>query len=399
MRVVHILHHSISPFAGQYPDKDPLHYDTGLPMKFARAIKARYPALELECWRPERTARQPYRWVTADGITHRVFPSAYLRYGIELSRPLHGALRAAVAGGETYFFMHGSYNLHTYWLASLLEEAPAILQSHGGFPASVMYRISRHRWLRSIYLPIVPVERARLARYPHLFAISSEEAGYLRKIVPETRVSFSPTGLDFDQFAPQDKAGARSACGLPEHTPLVLYVGRLSAEKGLEYLLGAMPAVVNRFGGAQLLIVGSGPLQRTLEQQVESLGLNGRVSFIGHVAHDRLAPWFNAADVTVMPSLLEWFGMVAAESLACGTPVVATQAGGAVDIVREFECGVLAPPRDADQLAAGIIAVLSGTANTHPNIERGRQAFDWSVKLSHAFRLFEDMVSQQARTR
>ena len=134
MKHVHILHHSISPLEGQYPEGDPVLYDLGWPMRFARAQRKRYPQLEIECWRPERTVRETVVWENEDRIIHRVFPSKYLRYNLELSLSMLKAIRDEVQVGESCFFVHGSYNLHAYLLGPIFRTAPAILQSHGGFP-------------------------------------------------------------------------------------------------------------------------------------------------------------------------------------------------------------------------------------------------------------------------
>jgi glycosyltransferase involved in cell wall biosynthesis len=384
VKLVQILHHSISPFGGQYPDSDAIHYDTGLPMKFARAIRARYPQVEIECWRPERTVRQPVTWKTEDGLTHRVFPSRYWRYNFELSLPMMHAIRSAANAAGMGFWVHGSYNLHSYLLAPILKSSPVILQSHGGFPAPALFQRSGHRTRRLAYLPLIPVERLALPQYPRMYAISSEELEYIRRFLPGSTAEFSPTGADFDLFSACDKPLARAACGLPGDQQMILYVGRLSREKGMTHLVDAFHEISPRFRQARLYIVGSGPLRDDLVLQVEKLGLQDRVLFLGHIAHSALPKWYCAADVTAMPSPLEWFGMVAAESLACGTPVVACQAGGAIDIVREFECGVLIPPRDSSALAEALAAILSGAVNTRPNVARGRAAFDWTPKLSRA---------------
>lgn len=391
MKIIHILHHSISPFEGQYPDRDPLHYDTGLPMKFARAIKARYPEIELECWRPERTASQIIHWTASDGLAHRVFPSFYWRYNLELSSSMLGALREMARQPDTAFFVHGSYNLHACMLAPILQQKPAILQSHGGFPAQAQFRISRHRTLRYAYLLIAPLERATLPRYPQMYTISTEELGYVQRHLPGSHAVFSPTGLDFDHFSPGDKKAARAACGIPEDQQVLLYVGRLAPEKGLSYLLDAFTLVAGRFPKAVLYIVGSGPLRENLEKQCHDNSIETRISFVGHVSKG-LPDWYRAADVTVVPSYLEWFGMVTAESMACGTPVIATEAGGSVDIAREFECGLLVPPRDAEALAAAMVTALSGSYDARPNIERARARFDWSAKLKQAMAFLQSRL-------
>lgn len=391
MKIIHILHHSISPFEGQYPDRDPLHYDTGLPMKFARAITARYPEIELECWRPEHTAAEIVHWTASDGLAHCVFPSFYWRYNLELSPAMLRAVRSAASQPETCFFVHGSYNLHACLLGPILQRASAILQSHGGFPAQAQFGISRHRVLRYAYLPMAPLERATLPRYPLMYAISSVELGYVHRYLPGSHVVFSPTGLDFDRFSPGDRLAARRDCGVPEDQQMLLYVGRLAPEKGLPCLLSAFAQVATRFPKAILYIVGSGPLRESLENECRDHGLGTRVRFVGHVSQG-LPHWYRAADVTVVPSYLEWFGMVTAESMACGTPVIATEAGGSVDIVREFECGLLVPPRNAAALAEAMATVLSGNYDARPNIERARARFDWNAKLKHAMAFFRSRL-------
>jgi D-inositol-3-phosphate glycosyltransferase len=94
---------------------------------------------------------------------------------------------------------------------------------------------------------------------------------------------------------------------------------------------------------------------------VNRLGIEHRTSFVGAVAHERLPLYYSAADVTVMPSSYESFGLVAVESLACGTPVVATRVGGLSSIVHDGETGLLVPWRDADMFAERLRRVLEDT--------------------------------------
>ncbi len=393
MRIVHILHHSISPFAGQYPEGDPLRYNSGLSMKYARAVRARYPNADIECWRPERVARQVHIWRDETvQITHRIFPSLYARYNLEYSRTMVRMLHDEVDQGETYFLMQGSYNLHTYLLAPVLSMAPTILQSHGGFPAYISFRRSSRSWRRLFYLAFATLERMTLPRYRHIFAISQEERTYLAELCPNSKVHFSPTGISFDTFSTGNRRSARAACGLAENERVLLYVGRLSAEKGLEYLLEAFAIVLQRTDHpVRLLIAGSGPLRDSLMAQAQRLHLAQSVMFLGNIVSEALPQWYRAADVTVIPTPFEGFGVVAVESLACGTPIVGTKAGGLVDIVAEFECGLLVPPSDSRALAEAIVEALSRPSMPPPNIARGCAAFDWSVKIAHMMGLWESM--------
>lgn len=400
LRSIHILHHSISPFAAQIPEGDALHYNTGIPMLFARAIRAALPELEVEVWRPERTLPKAHTWQDGDGVVHRVFPSQYVRYKVEVSTGLLRAVKEASRKRDAYFWVHGIYNLHAYLLAPVLRDSPTIAQSHGGFPVRTMFSISRHRWLRYLYLPLHPMERMTLPQYSQLFALSTEEKRYMlrRLSIPENRISVSPTGIDFDRFSPGDRTLARGICRLDEDARYVLFVGRLSQEKGIRYLIDAFASVSARYSNARLLILGIGPLREQLEAQSDKLGLRDRVQFVGYVPATELPDWYRAADVTVLPSLIEWFGKVAAESMACGTAVVMTEGGGATDVIREFECGLLTPLGNSAELARAVCLTLAGSANTNPNIERGRQAFDWSVKLAGAFELFQAMAEDKHAT-
>ena len=365
-------------------------------MLFARAIREFAPDLQVEVWRPECTLREPYVWEDADGITHRVYPSHYLRYKVELSFSLLRAVRLERSSGSNYFWIHGIYNLQAYLLGKILQNSAAIAQSHGGFPIRTMFEISRHRWLRYLYLPLYPLERLFLPKYPQFFALGTQEKSYMLQhlAIPTDRIEMSPTGIYFDHFSPGDKFAARRNCGLKEDAQIILYVGRLSQEKGVRHLIEALSKMVAKFGRVQLLIVGGGPLESDLQQCADDLRLGDRVQFVGYVPAEALPDWYRAADVTVLPSLIDWFPKVAMESMACGTPVVITEGGGAIDIVREFECGLLVPLGDSVRLAESINAMLSGTVCTHPNVERGRGAFDWSVKLSKAFDLFESMTNR-----
>lgn len=364
-------------------------------MLFGRAIRSKYPDIEVEIWRPECVQREGvYTWQDEYDITHKIFPSYYIRFNMELSISMLSTVRSLPNDGQTYVWVHGIYNLHAYLLAYVLRSMPVIAQSHGGYPARALFSISRHRWLRTVYLPLHLIERTTLPFFPHFFAISKEEKKYLQAylLVSQQRISFSPTGIDFDYFSPGDQEKSRRICNLYNNTKTVLYVGRLAAEKGIEYLIDAFPKVVKRFEQVRLIIIGSGPLQPKLQAQVVENNLGQYTRFVGYATPDEMPDWYRAADLVVVPSLNEWFGKVVAEAMACGTPVVVTKAGGAIDIVEEFECGLLVSPRSSESLARAIETSLADSVRPAPNIGRARRAFDWSAKLSYAFELFKAMT-------
>ena len=179
-------------------------------------------------------------------------------------------------------------------------------------------------------------------------------------VVPWDVVTLSP-GVDTDRFRPGDRELARAALGVPSGGAWVaVTVRRLVPRMGLEVLLDAWSAVV---GAATLpvllLIAGDGPSRPTLEAQAERLGLTNFVRFLGRVDDARLISVYRAADVSVVPSVaLEGFGLVVLESLATGTPVIASDVGGLSEAVGGFDEGLLVPPGDPHSLAERLIGAM-----------------------------------------
>jgi glycosyltransferase involved in cell wall biosynthesis len=184
-----------------------------------------------------------------------------------------------------------------------------------------------------------------------------------------TRFGLSPEkvhvayrGVDTTHFFPAEKSQARSRLGIPDEKGVLLWVGRMVPVKGLDVLLEACRALRDRAIAFRLYLVGDGPLRPVLERQSRTLGLSEAVHFPGPVWHDRLPDWYRAADLTVLPSRSEGVPNVLRESMACGTPFVASRVGGIPEIARE-SIDRLVAPEDPAALAAGLAAALreSGT--------------------------------------
>jgi D-inositol-3-phosphate glycosyltransferase len=184
------------------------------------------------------------------------------------------------------------------------------------------------------------------------------------------RVHVVPLGVEHAFFAPGYRPQARRALGLGEQTPLLLFVGRLQELKGVDLALDTLIELRRRGRYASLAIVGgpSGPdggrtLSR-LHERVAEAGAMNEVIFVAPQSHRRLSTWMRAADVTVVPSRAESFGLVALESSACGTPVVASDVGGLPTIVVEGVTGYLVRERNATHWADAIEEVLDSAEDT-----------------------------------
>lgn len=143
--------------------------------------------------------------------------------------------------------------------------------------------------------------------------------------------------------------------------PIILYVGRLDRSKGIPALLRAAHQVVQEAPNVRFVFAGSShpTLRRTdLDQLMGHLSLNGRVQLLGHVFRDQLVEWYQRAQICVLPSYYESFGISALESMAFGVPVVATTAGALTEVVKDRITGFLVPPGNSEALARALLQLL-----------------------------------------
>ena len=195
-----------------------------------------------------------------------------------------------------------------------------------------------------------PLFRHRLARHGDLFLCASS---FIRERVlamgfPEARTRTHYIGVDCAAIRPRDPG---------EETPVILHVARLVEVKGTQYLIRAFAALAERHAAVQLVIVGDGPLQRSLQALAASLGVAERVRFLGALPHQQVMAWMRRAAMLVLPSVrtatgrVEGLGMVLLEAAATGVPLIGSRIGGIPEGVVDGETGFLAPERDADALA------------------------------------------------
>ncbi|MEA5571321.1 glycosyltransferase family 1 protein [Calothrix sp. UHCC 0171] len=201
-----------------------------------------------------------------------------------------------------------------------------------------------------------------------IVATSPQERAHMRQLVStKGSIDIIPCGTDIQRFGSIDRDAARVALNIEPDAKLVLYVGRFDHRKGIETLVRAMRK--SQFYGDEKLqiIIGGGSVlgqsdgieRDRIEGIVDELGLRGCTTFPGRLSQDILPTYYAAADVCVVPSHYEPFGLVAIEAMASGTPVVASDVGGLQFTVVPGETGLLTPPQDVAEFAKAIDQIIS----------------------------------------
>lgn len=224
-----------------------------------------------------------------------------------------------------------------------------------------------------------------------------------------------PCGVDLDQFMPIPMARAKECLGLPQNQRMILFVGRIEPLKGIDALLRAIALLVRRCpecrGGLSVSIVGGDPdaapevmdaEMARLQNLRQELGISEVVTFRGARAQDILPCYYSAAEVVVVPSYYESFGMVALEAMACGTPVIASKVGGMAFTVQDGVTGFHFPFRDHEALSRRIEMIM---LDADLRAKLGRQAaawanhYSWSNIADQVIALYHDVRRQYVAMR
>ena len=200
-----------------------------------------------------------------------------------------------------------------------------------------------------------------------VLASCSVEAAQITELygADPSRIRIVAPGVDHAFFGPGDRAQARRALGLPAKGPLLLFVGRIQPLKGAAVAVATLATVLQDDPDAHLVVVGgpSGPRGdeevARIDALVDGLGLRDRVLFVPPRPHELLSTFYRAADVCLVPSRSESFGLVALEAAACGTPVVASDVGGLRSLVDHGRTGYLVEEPDPEAYAGWVRQILA----------------------------------------
>jgi glycosyltransferase involved in cell wall biosynthesis len=206
------------------------------------------------------------------------------------------------------------------------------------------------------------------------------------------KVSVIPNGVDLAKFYPSPKEEARTKLGIPNRK-VIISVGGLIPRKGFDLLIKAFKILVEDFQerNIYMVIVGEGPSREELEKLVSSLGLGEYVRLVGAVPHKELYLWFSAADLFCLASSREGWPCVLLESLACGTPVVATDVWGTPEVITSDAIGLLTKRSERD-IAEKISLALAKPWHHGEIIEYARE-HTWDRAALSVFEVFKSVLN------
>ncbi len=251
-------------------------------------------------------------------------------------------------------------------------------------------------------------ERQVLGRAKRIIAATIAEQTQLRFLyhADDSKLSIIPPGVDVSHFYPIPPDEAKQYIGLKAEDRMILFVGRIEPLKGIDTLIEAMSClhVKDLHQPVHLAIIGGEPVvgeqdldseMARLQKMCDEMGMGQTVIFLGKRGQDTLPYYYSAAEVVVMPSLYESFGMVALEAMACGTPVVASEVGGLGFLVRSGETGFTVPDRDPAILCEKLSILLGDDDLRHQMGKRASEHarnYAWENIAGQMGKLYESIL-------
>jgi glycosyltransferase involved in cell wall biosynthesis len=215
--------------------------------------------------------------------------------------------------------------------------------------------------------------------------------------IPDKKVHVIPNAINPTKYqTSNDRGSVRKRYGVGWGEKLILCVGRLVPQKGIEYFIRAIPQIARRFPEAKYIIVGEGWSRDILEAEARGSGHAKKITFTGFASDQDVIDLMSSADVLVVPSIYEPFGIVALEGMATGVPVVASQVDGLAEIIDHDRTGIFVFPKSPESIAWGIERVLSDYDHTQWMIENAKEklhkAYSWEAVAMKTVEVYRKVV-------
>ncbi len=278
-----------------------------------------------------------------------------------------------------------------------------IIHSHGyksnlyNLLASIGLRVKRittcHNWLGSTAKMrfYAYLDKLLLNKFDKVIVVSNDlNAEVLKRGISPKKVQLIYNGIDLKRFQPDNlnNISFKELLGFQDGSPLIGTVGRLTEEKGHNYLISAFANMISELPDAKLLIVGDGPLRNSMESQVKNLGLQNKVILMG--TRRDIPEILNIIDIFVLPSLTEGVPMALLEAMAAKKPIIATRVGAISNIIKNGYSGLLVEPKDSNALYCSMNCLINDKAKA---FSMANEAFECVKSKFSSLRMAQEYIN------
>lgn len=327
-----------------------------------------------------------------DSICKEFEKSGQKIHRLEIGLPFHGnnvnpkdslfirtswLLQSALKIRNKTNIVYSHFALHAF-IVSFVIRAPIVSFFHGPWARESLISTGK----RSIKLKFQKFVEKRVydkSRFIHCASDSFKNLLITEYNVDRSKIFVIPLGVDLDRFQNNRKEYARKQLRIGVSELIFVSVRRLTNRMGIDDLIHGFSTFCANSPTGTLYIIGRGPEQNSYKKLIQSLGLDKRIHLLGEIADSELPLWYAASDASIVPSKnLEGFGLVALESLSCGTPVLASRCGGLHEVVESWNQNFLFDPLRPDQIASKLLEFASGEISETPdNCRKFAISYTW----------------------
>jgi glycosyltransferase involved in cell wall biosynthesis len=228
-------------------------------------------------------------------------------------------------------------------LLLFLHNKKKIITEHSSY-----FITSRNKFLNKLINKII------FSNVDHIITPSKELKKIITSLYKHLNVTYISNGVDSSFFVP-------TSCNYISKKFNILTTRRLVKKNGIEYLIKAIPIIIKKQKNVDLIIIGDGPEKNRYLELVNKYKINQHVHFMGFIENKELLPYYQKADIYILPSLLEATSISGLEAMSCGIPVIGSNIGGIPHIIEDGKTGILVPPKDSKSLANNILYLLNNS--------------------------------------
>lgn len=216
--------------------------------------------------------------------------------------------------------------------------------------------------------------------------------------LPFEKINVIPNGINLTNFTGIEKDYDFRRQFAMDNEKIILYVGRLVYEKGIQYLIGSMPKILERYNDAKLVICGKGGMIDELRQEAHNLGIEKKIYFAGYCDSKKVQKMYKCADVAVFPSTYEPFGIVALEAMLAGIPTVVSDVGGLNEIIEHGVNGMKSYAGNSNSIADSVLSLLfdqklCDTVSKNA-VKKVKELYNWNKIAQDTHYVYEQAICQ-----